>query len=116
MILREFRIAAANGAALGVLIGLGTLLIFHRPDLSFVIGAAMLINNLVAGLSGVIDSRHARSFPDRPCGIVGGVRDDDDRLHGLLLVPRAVDLAELSLAQPYREDAAPPHQSSVRGR
>ncbi|MEO5937890.1 MAG: magnesium transporter [Sphingomonas sp.] len=54
MILREFRIAAANGAALGVLIGLGTLLIFHRPDLSFVIASAMLINNVVAGLSGVI--------------------------------------------------------------
>jgi magnesium transporter len=54
MVLREFRIAAANGLALGVLIGLGTFVIFHRPDLSLVIAAAMLTNNLVAGLSGVI--------------------------------------------------------------
>ena len=54
MILREFRIDAATGISLGVLIGLGTLLIFHRPDLSIVIGLAMIINNLIAGLSGVI--------------------------------------------------------------
>ena len=41
MVLREFRIATANGLALGALIGLGTLLIFHRPDLSIVIAAAL---------------------------------------------------------------------------
>ena len=54
MILREFRIALANGAALGILIGCGVALIFHNPALGGVIAAAMLINNLVAGLSGIL--------------------------------------------------------------
>jgi magnesium transporter len=54
MIGREFRIAAANGAALGLLIGTATFLIFGNRDLALVIGMAMIINNLVAGLSGVI--------------------------------------------------------------
>ena len=53
MILRELRIAMANGASLGLLIGLGTYVLFRNPDLSIVIGLAMLINNMVAGLSGV---------------------------------------------------------------
>ena len=54
MIGREFRIAAANGVMLGALIGLGTYLIFHNQNLSIVIAAAMLTNNIVAGLSGVL--------------------------------------------------------------
>ncbi|MET0309742.1 MAG: magnesium transporter [Sphingomonas sp.] len=53
MIWREFRIAASNGVALGVLIGLGTYVIFGRSDLATVFGMAILINNLVAGLAGV---------------------------------------------------------------
>lgn len=54
MIAREFTIAAANGMMLGAAIGLGTFLIFHNLDLAIVIGMAMVINNLVAGLSGVL--------------------------------------------------------------
>ncbi|MEO6214595.1 MAG: magnesium transporter, partial [Sphingomonas sp.] len=54
MIAREFTIAVANGAMLGAAIGLGTFLIFHNLDLAIVIGMAMVINNLVAGLSGVL--------------------------------------------------------------
>jgi magnesium transporter len=54
MIFREFRIAASNGLALGVLVGLGVWLIFGRSDLGTVIALAMLINNLVAGLSGIL--------------------------------------------------------------
>ncbi|KQU53068.1 magnesium transporter [Sphingomonas sp. Leaf339] len=54
MIVREFRIAAANGLSLGVLIGAGTFLVFGNRDLSIVIALAMVINNLVAGLGGVI--------------------------------------------------------------
>jgi magnesium transporter len=54
MVLREFRIALANGAALGVLIGCGVALIFGNPLLGGVIAAAMLINNLVAGLAGIL--------------------------------------------------------------
>jgi magnesium transporter len=54
MIFREFRIAASNGLALGLLVGLGVWLIFGRSDLGTVIALAMLINNLVAGLSGIL--------------------------------------------------------------
>jgi magnesium transporter len=54
MIVREFRIAMANGAMLAILIGLGTLLIFHNQNLAMVIAMAMVINNLIAGLSGVL--------------------------------------------------------------
>ena len=54
MIGREFRIAAANGVMLGALIGCGTYVIFHNQNLSIVIAAAMLVNNLTAGLSGVL--------------------------------------------------------------
>ncbi|MGU3389425.1 magnesium transporter [Sphingomonas sp. M1A8_2b] len=54
MIGREFRIAAANGVMLGTLIGCGTYVFFHNPNLSIVIAAAMLTNNIVAGLSGVL--------------------------------------------------------------
>ena len=54
MILREFRIAMANGISLAILIGLGTYLFYHNADLSLVIGLAMVTNNLVAGLGGVL--------------------------------------------------------------
>ncbi|WP_116091123.1 magnesium transporter [Sphingomonas crusticola] len=54
MIFRELRIAASNGIVLGSLIGLGSWWIFGRPDLSFVFGLAILINNLVAGFAGVL--------------------------------------------------------------
>ena len=54
MIGREFRLAAANGVMLGTLIGCGTYVIFHNQNLSIVIAAAMLTNNIVAGLSGVL--------------------------------------------------------------
>lgn len=54
MILRELRIATANGAMLGALIGIGTYLVFGRTDLSIVIAVAMIINNVSAGLGGVL--------------------------------------------------------------
>lgn len=54
MILREFRIAAANGILLGLLIGGGTWLLYHNGPLAIVFGLAILTNNLVAGLSGVL--------------------------------------------------------------
>jgi magnesium transporter len=53
MIGREFQIAAANGVALGILIGAGAFVLYHRADLAIVFGLAILINNLIAGLSGV---------------------------------------------------------------
>jgi magnesium transporter len=54
MILRELRIALTNGLVLGALIGVGTTLIFGMPLLGMVIAAAMLINNLIAGLAGIL--------------------------------------------------------------
>ena len=54
MIGREFRIAASNGASLGVMIGIGSYLLYGRADLSMVFGSAILINNLVAGTAGVL--------------------------------------------------------------
>jgi magnesium transporter len=54
MIGREFRIALANGASLGLLIGGGVTLVFQNPLLGAVIGTAMVINNLTAGLAGIL--------------------------------------------------------------
>src|SRR5690349_11504979 len=54
MIFRELRIAAANGLTLGLMIGIGVAIIFGRVDLGTVMGLAMLINNLIAGLSGIL--------------------------------------------------------------
>src|SRR3546814_6982316 len=53
-ITRELRIAIANGFTLGVLIGLGVYIIYRDPALSGVIATAMVVNNLVAGLSGIL--------------------------------------------------------------
>ena len=54
MIGREFAIAMTNGLSLGVLIGSGVALFFGNPLLGLVIASAMLINNLVAGLAGIL--------------------------------------------------------------
>ncbi len=54
MIGREFRIALANGLSLGLLIGTGAALLFDNLLLGEVIGLAMIINNLVAGLAGIL--------------------------------------------------------------
>jgi magnesium transporter len=54
MIWRELRIAITNGLALGALIGVGTMLVFGNPLLGGVIAMAMVINNLVAGLAGIL--------------------------------------------------------------
>ncbi|WP_095012966.1 magnesium transporter [Tsuneonella mangrovi] len=51
---RELTIACANGIALGTLIGGGTFLLFHNPLLGAVIGSAMVINNLTAGIAGIV--------------------------------------------------------------
>jgi magnesium transporter len=51
---RELRISAMNGATLAVLIGAGVALVFGSWALGAVIAAAMIINNLVAGLAGML--------------------------------------------------------------
>jgi magnesium transporter len=53
MIGRELRIAGTNGAALGLLIGLGSYIIFGDANLAIVFGLAIFTNNIVAGLAGV---------------------------------------------------------------
>jgi magnesium transporter len=61
MFLRELTIALANGLSLGLLIGAGVALVFgvihptpHGFLLGLVMGAAMVINNLAAGLGGIL--------------------------------------------------------------
>ncbi|HEY0958141.1 MAG TPA: magnesium transporter [Novosphingobium sp.] len=54
MIVRELRIALMNGVSLGLMIGAGVSLLFANPLLGAVIGLAMVINNLVAGLAGIL--------------------------------------------------------------
>ena len=54
MVWREYRIAASNGTILGLLIAAGSGIIYGRLDLALVFGAAILINNMVAGLAGVL--------------------------------------------------------------
>src|SRR5205085_8550438 len=51
---RELTIALAKGLSLGFLIGVGVTLIFHNPLLGAVMGTAMVINNLAAGLGGIL--------------------------------------------------------------
>lgn len=50
---REMRVALAIGATIAILAGLGAWLWFHNPMLGGVIAVAILINILIAGLSGV---------------------------------------------------------------
>ena len=54
MLLREFRIAIANGAALGTVGAIGSYVFFHNPALSVIFALAMVLNSLVAGLVGVL--------------------------------------------------------------
>jgi magnesium transporter len=54
MILREMRIAGSNGVALGLVVGAGCYFWSGNAALAMVFGLALLINNLVAGLAGVI--------------------------------------------------------------
>jgi magnesium transporter len=51
---RELTIALANGLTLGLLIGTGVMLVFNNPLLGAVMAAAMVINNLAAGLGGIL--------------------------------------------------------------
>ncbi len=50
---REISVALLNGVTIAILLGLGAGLVFSNPHLGLVIAAAILINILVAGLSGV---------------------------------------------------------------
>jgi magnesium transporter len=54
MIFRELRIATANGLTLGVLMGSGTAVAVRQSAAGCGDWAAMIINNLVAGLAGIM--------------------------------------------------------------
>jgi len=51
---RELRVAMLNGITVATLIGLATALVFSNPLLGAVIGTAVLVNILTAGLAGVV--------------------------------------------------------------
>ncbi len=51
---REWLIGVANGIGLGVIMAIGCQLYFHDTGLSVILLAAMLINSINAGLSGVL--------------------------------------------------------------
>ena len=53
-IVREISVALLNGLTIAVLLGLGAGILFANPQLGAVIAAAILINILLAGLSGVV--------------------------------------------------------------
>lgn len=54
ILLREFRVALLNGVTVAALIGLATALVFSNPLLGAVIGTAVVVNIITAGLAGVI--------------------------------------------------------------
>ncbi|WP_340314867.1 magnesium transporter [Rhizorhabdus argentea] len=54
MIFRELRIAIMNGLCLGAMIGLAVGLLYGNRDLGIVICLAMVINNITAGLAGIL--------------------------------------------------------------
>ena len=54
MLFREFRIAIANGVALGLVGATGTFVVLQDLQLSMVFAVALIINSLVAGLVGVL--------------------------------------------------------------
>jgi magnesium transporter len=54
IILREVLVALLNGLAIAVIVGVGAGLWFASGQLAFVIGLALVINMLVAGLAGVL--------------------------------------------------------------
>ena len=51
---REIRVALLNGSTVAMLIGIATALFFQNPLLGLVIGTAVIINIITAGLAGVI--------------------------------------------------------------
>jgi magnesium transporter len=51
---RELRVAMLNGISIAALVGLGVALVLHSVPLGIVIGAAMLVNIVTAGLAGVL--------------------------------------------------------------
>lgn len=54
ILLREFRVAMLNGVTVAALIGIATALVFSNPLLGAVIGTAVVVNIITAGLAGVI--------------------------------------------------------------
>jgi len=54
MLLREFRIAIANGISLAIVGAVGSYIVLRDPQLSLVFAMALVINSLVAGLVGVL--------------------------------------------------------------
>jgi magnesium transporter len=54
ILLRELRVALLNGVTVASLIGVATALVFSNPLLGVVIGTAVVVNIITAGLAGVV--------------------------------------------------------------
>lgn len=51
---KEMRVGGFNGLALGLLLSVGTILWYDNPNLGYVIGAATVINHLLAAFAGIV--------------------------------------------------------------
>ena len=110
---RELTIAFANGLSLGVLVGVGVALIFANPLLGAVMGAAMVINNLVAGLAGVLVPVTLDRFRIDPGGVVGGVCDDLHRRDSVSSASSGLPRWSASAVKPIASLAEPAKSRSV---
>ena len=51
---KELRVGGFNGLALGLLLSVSTILWYENPNLGYVIGAATIINHLLAAFAGIV--------------------------------------------------------------
>ena len=112
---RELTIALANGLSLGLLIGVGVALIFGVSPAAAArsMAAAMVINNLAAGLGGILVPVTLDRLRHRSGGVLGGVRDDDHRCDRLLQLPRPRGAGLASAAKPLRIMGLFAHRKAV---
>ena len=86
---RETIVGLLNGLVFAVIMGLIAFYWFGSGQLGLVIGAAMIINLLVAALSGILIPLGLHAARPRPGHRLGRVRHHGDRLRRLLRLPRA---------------------------
>ena len=80
-------------------------LIFDNPLLGAVMGAAMVINNLAAGLGGIFVPVTLDRLRRRPGGVLRGVRHHHHRRDGLLQLPRPCQRWSASAAKSVANSA-----------
>ena len=85
---RETVVGLLNGLMFALIMGVIAFYWFGSGQLGVVIGAAMIINLLVAALSGILDSTRAARARPRSRHRLRRVRHHDDGLRRLLRLPR----------------------------